>query len=1614
MALTSAQQNDLFKLTVGLFNAAPGSFYTEVEGIVIGSGTPANAAQTLINTAAFQAILPSNILTSTQFSTKFLDMLVGSTVSDANKAWAVAQMDAKLNAGETQGAVAWWAIDELSKVPTTHADWGMAAATLLNKVDVAKYFTVDQYVASNSIATLQGLLIDVTNLPSSVDTAKASAVASGIALTTAVGETAGTSGNDTFKAFLANGANTLQSGDTIRGGAGTDTLIADVSTQGTGENAVAFTSQSVEKVTLRAQHSNNDYNNSDNNLESSQSSIDAERAAGVNTWENNNSRADLVIEDVRIGAGQITKDITIAMVETDPGNVDFGVYFDQLSLRNTASSSSVVNIQLMDTGAAAAAATSATPLLNNPYDTFKFYANGNLVSLVLPNAAAADTYAALLTAFQSAIANAGLSNVVTASLGSNFTVTDPISNVQVTGTAITLNAAGGYAITTPAGSGWFNTTGASVPATSNIYTTYNTSSSSSAALVTSTIILDDVGRGSTGGDLVVGGLSVGETSTSRGVERFEIEVRDNSKLQTINSTNDALREVTIKNGVTSSTSNAYVVTTANAGDLTVNGNVTESATIEGGAAGTTDNVLPGLDSLHHGAYGFTNVRLIDASTMTGKLAFNAQITDAAIAKYVNLVDTAASPTADVATNNTINSLGINVAYTGGTNNDTMTVAIDGDVAASRSLAVPGLSDFTFNVAGADGDDSITVSLTKSTLNGGVESWANNQDLNNNITIDGGAGNDVIRKPGAGDTTIDAGAGNDVIYTDNTGSQTQALSTPISNPAGKAAWVFNTVDQVTTTAGQVAFDARDLNDLRSDVNTSYNLFKSTVYVTFKGLQSSTVTVSGTGYKTTNLELNQAIKNAINTDATLKNLLVAKDGPANTLVVESLIDGAMVASDLAVTIEAPATTILTTTEVAGAAAAYGLAVGSTEAQVLTAMGTAVTLLGTNQDYTSALATNNNSAAFMTGANSSNISDNFVTAGSGDDIVVLGTRDGTVVGDSSNEVVTFASSFGNDVIVNFDATAGVSRDHLDFSAFLGTTAVSFGALASTDSLVTVVAETAANDTAAEIKALVDALGQPAAGVTNKQVYVAYSTVAASATDKTKNVGKVYSVTNGSATGDAVVTLEGTIDLADTDWATLTVENFQKPSATAEGASTIVTQTLTATGNNQTLVGSALNDVFNTAGFTGTTMNGNGGSDTFTVAAGATGSIISDLDTGDVVTVAAGADVTANNVSAFVATAGTTNAAAATDFTINSLAAGSTVNMAAAGGTVGFELVGGAGVDTLTGSANADTITGGADDDTITGGADDDTITGGADDDTITGGVGNDTINVDAGTDTITDLATGDILNVSAAATAIANDVAAFVATAATANAGTATLNSVAAGSTISMALATGANGYTLVGGAGVDTLTGSGFADAISTGAGATNTVAGGAGLDTITLGAGTDTVSFTGVAVAANRDTIAAFTVGTDVLGLDVDYTTAATAAGALAVVEDEAVAAANANGAAYDLGALTAGNTNALDLVTLDTATLTNLANADLSLATDGAELLKALVAVGGANTATGIQMDNIGDSLYIAVDDGANGYLYIANSGADNLAAAAEITLVGTFTSSLIDGVVAAQTIMVG
>jgi hypothetical protein len=1503
------------------------------------------------------------------------------SVGAANVTAATSYIVAQLNAAPGAQGVAVSNILALWSGMTADPTFGVAATAWNAAIANAMTYTASGATADQSLGNSTG--------------------GSTYQLTTGVEAMLGTAGADTFNAYILNNANTLQSGDVINGGAGTDTLFADM---GSSQSfAVTPHTSNIENVTIRAQSDAID--TAQNNTQNQNVNIDAQRMSGVAKWESNGSRADLIIEDVRINSNIST----IAFVESDPGNVDMAVYFNERNLVNTTSGTSSLNLQIMDTVSAAAG---TAPLLNSTYGSFTFTATTGGVATVITLASQAiqdaQTYAAMVTAFQAALDATLGAGAATATVGSNFSVVDPASGTTVTGQSIVLTTTGTVIFTTPAGSGWASSGVA--PAASNFYTNFSQGTSSTTALVSTSIILDDVGMGDTGGDLVVGGMSTGLTSNDSGVQRFNIEVRDNSKLQTINSTNNTLREVVITNGVTSSSSSAYVTTTANAGNLTVNGTnfgTSTAISVVDTALRGTEAIVGSAQTISHsiaGSAGFTDVRLIDASAMTGKFAFTAAITVDSIAKYITLVDTAANPGADVATANTTD-LGANFIYTGGTKADTMVVTMDGTVVSSRSTVVSGQSDFTFNISGGAGNDAITTTIIPGAIKGNAQAWYNNQKLNANITINGGDGNDTIRTPGAGDVIINADAGDDTIYTDNTGTLATANATGSAGTAATAytnaaaaelatalaarvasnssGWVHGdgtaigasittaavvaglaTLDQITPTnppalpvithaalaagttaaaaggfitlaqkvaldtaynsatggvvtpavgigaaatlAGQVAvagnvtapelaagdallatyvaaakaadaaavvadsnvavqnallnatqlavvvatlavngvedpttggvelgtatkvanlntlhsalvsgatqaqavaaidvatlngtltggepaallvavgagamdaadaaavtailsvtkntaalantvaqatltaalaadatavntaagivaldpaaaagsavandfvgsneaataaatalsnstkaavdvvdaqaintalaglktavnvgsldadvnnaianasaaitaaiadsaangtnalaglnpfpgvtaallllagvpsaavdaaeelafdtgalgvfnansidslvitntavvdrltivaanaaasatahataaaialaatnsgassltiaapkavyvfdtsnqtaaynrvtMDDRNLADLKSDANHQYNFFNSTVKVTYKGIDSTAVVVAGTGSKTSDLEINQAIKSAINSDAVLSKLLLATDGPANSLVVTSLIDGTHTTANLAVTLTLPTTA---GAGVAAAAAVYGVA--ANDAAVLAVMATAKTSFDTKGDYVTQFAESGAAGGntVLVGGNSLSSSDNTVTGGTGNDVIVLGTTVGVQADkmDSSNEIVVYSAAFGNDTIVNFAAT-GLGVDQLNFSGLNGRGSA-FGSLV-TDKSIVVALETVANDTAAEIAAL---FTDSATAINH--VYIAYNA---------NNIASVYTVADaaGTTAGNVVATLVGTIDLADTGWATLTAANF------------------------------------------------------------------------------------------------------------------------------------------------------------------------------------------------------------------------------------------------------------------------------------------------------------------------------------------------------------------------------------------------------------------------------------------------------------------------------------------
>lgn len=259
MAITTQERTNILKLTVGLFNAAPGANYlSEFTSVFEANGHNLPAlANTLGTTGAFQSLYP-NFQTASEFATKFL-----TTLGLQGKTEAVDFVTLKFNAGVPKAQIIFDALVALDA--STSAEYADARAILVNKAAVAENYSVTLGASSTSLATLQGAVANVTADAASVTAANAAnAGGNGQTFTLTANQdapgalapsvnTQGTSGNDTYIGVIENGGtSTLQATDNIDGGAGVDTLQIIASGNAAGGNTVTpLFLKNVEKVWVK-------------------------------------------------------------------------------------------------------------------------------------------------------------------------------------------------------------------------------------------------------------------------------------------------------------------------------------------------------------------------------------------------------------------------------------------------------------------------------------------------------------------------------------------------------------------------------------------------------------------------------------------------------------------------------------------------------------------------------------------------------------------------------------------------------------------------------------------------------------------------------------------------------------------------------------------------------------------------------------------------------------------------------------------------------------------------------------------------------------------------------------------------------------------------------------------------------------------------------------------------------------------------------------------------------------------------------------------------------------------------------------------------------------------
>lgn len=853
----------------------------------------------------------------------------------------------------------------------------------------------------------------------------------------------GTSMADVFTGTVG----TLNNGDAIDGLAGNDTLKVAMSD----EDYVAPTVKNVEKVVLTAQHD---------------SSVDAGNISGMTTIESSNSRADLLVEDVRTNSNATT----VAMVSTDPvskgidGSAstsgiadtnDFTVLFNDNYLKtDAATTSGTLNIQLIDTVGALTTAEggNGNPLWDNPYTGFTFTMNGTLYTVnfgaynhTTTAAGTTPSYAGLVEQIQNAIkADTQLSALnLTVALDGTFDATVGIGahkGESVTGNVITISSSNS-ALT--AGT-WIAANG--LPTTNSTSATMANYSEGTCPLIVTDIVLDNVGQvqwddaqsaclpdesifGSEAGDLVVGGMG-----TRAGVERFDVTVDRGSWISSLSSTNNTLRMVTAVNGTTDTDGNA----TSN-GQLFIGDSLMD---------GTDDFVswqdAPRLLSTD----GLKDVAVFDASAMTGVVNVGASITEASNAKYLSDVD----GNANIAKWAPLAGYDDAFTYNLGANNDSLNMKVNGGILADN--------DFKLVMDGKAGDDLINYYVgnsSDSSVVGHGFSTANqlaDQQALNNVTINGGDGNDVIKTPGDGNVKINGGAGNDVIYTDNTGVHLDETTKVMTNDNAKAIWVLN-ADTTDARATAVTVDAVNGaqpldNDILSTQSGDLNLTGQpsngdyvTFSVSFKGIvATSKVVLNDSNYDGTTLDgaaVRQGIIDAINGNDTLSHLLVAKDGAGNSVLVESLVDGEMAADTLALKysftddnvtgdvadltaytpVLASLATVDTTTTVTSPTAGQTYTPGTTTTTTVDGTTTTVVETTTADDgtVTATTSTTTFDKGSATGSYSTANTDNVITGGAGDDLIVLAANGKSIDGTTAEAVTSDGYGTQN---INIDSVA------------------------------------------------------------------------------------------------------------------------------------------------------------------------------------------------------------------------------------------------------------------------------------------------------------------------------------------------------------------------------------------------------------------------------------------------------------------------------------------------------------------------------------------------------------------------------------------------------------------
>lgn len=376
--------------------------------------------------------------------------------------------------------------------------------------------------------------------------------------------------------------------------------------------------------------------------------------------------------------------------------------------------------------------------------------------------------------------------------------------------------------------------------------------------------------------------------------------------------------------------------------------------------------------------------------MTGKVNIGAQLTEAAYDKYLKDVDGVDSMAQGYAPNGPFR-------YLLGSNDDTLNMAVTGGVAAD--------TDFRMDIDAGAGNDLVNFSFNF------PHDFAANQLKNQmalkNVSVNLGAGDDTFHFWGNGAMDVSDGAGNDALYV---GQNASTIGAPgaVTAASYNAVWVFNVedatqADQTGIFIGPDGAQSLENNLLGGETSFTYSgagtgadrsFLKAEV--TFKGIKATaTLELKPGDGQLSDTDINHLLIKAINEDATLSKLLLAKDGAGSSLLVEALYNGEMTNGDLAFAFSA--------------VKQDGTVAGVTLDSMLLVNGAYDMNAAAGGKPHGGFASEGLTAGLFTGSNASTDSATTIHMGLGNDVIALNAADG-------KDTLVLNGAFDHDVVMNF----------------------------------------------------------------------------------------------------------------------------------------------------------------------------------------------------------------------------------------------------------------------------------------------------------------------------------------------------------------------------------------------------------------------------------------------------------------------------------------------------------------------------------------------------------------------------------------------------------------------